>query len=281
MPTELIPHQTITTIVENVAQAQADVQQAFTLLTAAKQRLRAVLGHHPHYYDSLWEYRLDDSETFDRAAEASTRRITQNAWRYILTQTGVTHYMTERRHKELAEQLKRGDFPALTVANVLSTLEALTSQVGSLLDESVKEVFDWLRPTYHHGVGALKTNKKFQVGQKVIIGYAVETNYGGGFHLNYAREASFRALGNVFSLLDGKGAPRYPDDLVTQLTTALTHCPAGSSVHVAYFHCKPFRNGNLHVTFMRLDLLNRLNQIGGDATALPGTEHTRSGKDTR
>lgn len=66
--TDLIPHQTITSIVENVAQAHADIAVAFTLLLGAKKRLGAVLGEKgPHFYDSLWSDRISDYGLEDRA----------------------------------------------------------------------------------------------------------------------------------------------------------------------------------------------------------------------
>lgn len=267
----LIPHQTITTIVENVDQARADIQHAFTLLIGAKERLRTVLGTGSRtFYGHLWSNTISDDD-LERTAKEVDAQQARNAWRYVLDQCGLRSYMTEQRQKELEEQLAKGQFPALTVANVLSTLQGLTSQVGTLLQESAQEVFDWLRPRSAHGVGALKTNKKWKVGDKAIVGWAVEANYDGGFHLNYHRQANFRALGNVLSLLDGQGAQKYPDDLCTQLNAALKRTHAGEVVTVLYLACKPYRNGNMHLRFLRRDLVDKLNQLGGDGT-LPTTE---------
>jgi len=264
MDNELIEHQTVTAIVENVAKAKEDIKEAFALLIGAKERLSATLGH-DSYYDTIIPSgsRFSDYE-FKDGAENSNKEITKNAWRYILAQTQLNHYMTEKRKNELETQIKEDRLPPLTSENIYETLNGLADRVNSLLDESIKEVFDWLRPRSKWGVGALKTNKKFKVGHKVIIGYAVEGNYTSGFRIQYHSQTNFCALGNVFSLLDGRGVLKYPDDFITRFNQALEKLLPGESYCEEYFVCKPYKNGNLHVTFKRLDLLKKLNQIGGE-----------------
>ena len=104
-----------------------------------------------------------------------------------------------------------------------------------LLVESVQEVFRWLRPQYAHGTGALKTNKKFLVGYKVIVPVLNTDARTWGMHINHYRDKEVRSLGKVLALLDGKGVPHYPDDLYTQLNQALRGTHAGDS-HVALFY---------------------------------------------
>ena len=75
-----------------------------------------------------------------------------------------------------------------------------------------------------------------------------------------------RTLGNVFSLLDGQGAQRYPDDLCTQLRAGLDRAQSGEQVRPPYVNLKPYKNGHAHLTFRRRDLVDRLNQLGGNGT---------------
>lgn len=259
----LIEHQTITTIIDNVNQARHDIDLAFKLLQGAKDRLNAVLGDGSAVsYGHLWERDISDYN-LPQTLEKIQAYQAKNAWRYLLRQTGLMAYLTERRQKELQAQLDKGELPVLTVANVLSTLEGLHGQLGTLLLESVKEVFDWLRPQRTH----YKTNQKFQVGRKVIITNAIGSHWAGEWHLNYYREADFRSLGNVMSLLDGQGVQQYPHDLVTQLRVVLKEgAGTGAWLDVPYMRVKPYGNGNLHVQFTRHDLVDRLNQLGSDGT---------------
>jgi hypothetical protein len=260
----IMPHQTVTTIVENVDQARHDIAQAFTLLQGAKDRLKAVLGEDT-YSANLWERDPSDYNLADAAATVDAFQA-RNAWRYILEHTGIQHYMTEHRKQELEDQLKAGTFPVLTVANVLSTLEGLRGRVGDFLNESVIEVFQWLRPQAPWGTGALKTNKKYRVGYKIITDYCIDHNSSGGFHVRYGMKQRIRALGNVFSLLDGQGVERYPDDLYTRMNAAIKHLDSGEKFTVPYMTGKCYGNGNLHLTFTRHDLVDRLNQIGSDGS---------------
>ena len=265
----LIPHATITTILDNVTQARADIAAAFALLDGAKTRLATVLGDGSgNAYGHLWTHAIHDADLPRTACEVDTQ-VATNTWRYLLRQLGLDAYMTETRQKELQTQLERGELPPLTVDNVLSTLQGLTSQVGTLLEESVREVFEWLRPYHHYGVGALKTNEKYRVGPKVILGYTVEAGYPTGLRLKYQRQRNLHALGNVLSLLDGQGVQRYPHDLVTQVQDALKDRHYGEVFTVPYLSGRGYKNGHLHVTFTRLDLIDRLNQIGGDGQGLP------------
>src|SRR5262249_48678091 len=137
----LIQHQKIATIIDNVNQARHDIDLAFHLLQDAKTRLNTVLGDGSAVsYGHLWERDISDynlAQTLEKVQAYQAK----NAWRYLLRQTGLMAYMTERRQKELQEQIEKGDLPCLTVENVLSTLQGLHGQLGSLLLESVREVF--------------------------------------------------------------------------------------------------------------------------------------------
>lgn len=266
---ELIEHQTISTIVENVEQAKADIVAAFDLLRGAKARLHAVLGH-DSYYDSIIPSGARFSDVgLESGAKESADLITKNAWRYILAQTGLNHYMTEKRQKELTEQIDKGGLPPLTVENIIGTLQGLAGRIDGLLMESVKEIFDWLRPRNNWGVGTLKTNEKFKIGPKVIV-QGMQMNYAGGFRISYHYEASFRALGNVFSLLDGKGVLKYPVDFITKINEVLGKARSGEKLETEYFEIKCYRNGRAHIKFKRLDLVKKLNQMASD-DELPGT----------
>lgn len=259
---------------ENVEQAKLEVKQAFELLNAAKHRLNATLGDGKlGYYHSIIPNRnhYGDSVFEGKAIAESADLITQNAWRYILAQTGLNHFMTEKRKRELHEQIEKNELPPLTVENIVGTLQGLSGKLNGLLEESIKEVFDWLRPQSEWGAGALKTNKKFKVGPKAIV-YGIERRYGGGFAIRYQYDVNFRALGNVFSLLDGKGVLKYPQDFYTRFNEAMREASAGDKFTDEYFEVKCYRNGHAHIKFKRLDLLAKLNKIGAGEDALPGKE---------
>jgi len=264
--TDIIPRQTVTAIVENVDLAKKEVAEAFKLLISAQSRLNHALGgggiEDGSYYHHLFDRDINDYD-LPGHADQSEKRITKNSWKYILDQTGLNQYMTEKRKTELYQQIEDGTLPPLTVENIQGTLMGLAGKMNGLMEESIREVFDWLRPGHDYGVGALKTNKRFTVGERAIVGWSVENSFRGGYRFQYRNEPKFISLGNVFSLLDGKGVLQNPHDLVTRCKVAMI---AGeSSFEDDYFHLKFFSNGNVHIRFKRIDLLKDLNRIGGGA----------------
>ena len=140
---------------------------------------------------------------------------------------------------------------------------------GTLLNETVKEVFDWLRPWRDE----YKTNKRFQIGKKAIKDWMVE-NHGYGFGIRHRSEKEITALDNAFHLLDGKGVRRYPEDLVTGIKTSMKE--KKQYYEDDMFKCKWYLKGTLHIEFKRLDLLKKFNQIGsGGACDIGDREYSR------
>ena len=63
-------------------------------------------------------------------------------------------------------------------------------------------------------------------------------------------------------LLDGKGQVKgYSGPLVDAIN--LAHHNKQQSAATEYFHAKWFLNGNLHLEFLRQDLLDKFNEICG------------------
>jgi hypothetical protein len=230
-------------------------------------------GRSGNYYHHLFDREISDYN-LSEDAEKSAKRITKNSWRYILDQTGLNQYMTEKRKTELYKQIEDGTLPPLTVENIQGTLMGLAGKVNGLLEESIREVFEWLRPHQSDwGVGKLKTNKRFTVGERAIVGWAVENSFSGGYRFQYRNENQFLSLGNVFSLLDGKGVLKNPHDLVTRCKVAMA--ANENKYEDDYFQLKFYENGNTHIKFKRLDLLKELNRIGG-GEGLPNRDiHTK------
>jgi hypothetical protein len=261
MGRELIEHQRLDAICAQVDQATAEVRSAFRLLADAKARLYASLGA---YHDSVIPPACNDFD-LERQSDTAIKIIERNAWRYVLDQIQVWTILSEKAAKNLRDDLEKGKLPTPTPENVTATLETFMAQAGDLFEQALLEVFDWLRPGRWD---THKTNQMYQVGPKVIINDAVQTYYVSSYY-----DQRLRALDNVFHHLDGKRPPQYPGTLVTTINDAVRNrgireCETES------FACKWFGNGNLHVTFKRLDLLKELNRRGGDHAHLPGHERS-------
>jgi hypothetical protein len=106
--------------------------------------------------------------------------------------------------------------------------------------------------------GGLKTNSAFRVGRKVILINRVERCWNGKtYRPNHYRQQELTALDGVFHLLDGKGAMREHQGPLCKAIEA----SADGRGETVYFAFKCFKNGNLHLTMKRLDLVKELNGL--------------------
>lgn len=252
--TDLVPTATIAAVCQAYHDSVTDVQEAFRLLHQTDKRIKTVLvNEYPHFLPDQWY--LHDSD-----AEQCVKRLRREGWWYIYRQTRVWEICSIKQRETLEKEARQGELPELTELNVLAFLQKLGDSLPDMFQQALKEVFDWLRPQRYWGA-EYKTNNKFAIGKKVILGFCVDQRWGGHYDVYYAKKQHLQALDNVFHLLDGKGVSRYPNDLVTAIDTAGNR--GGQECQTPYFQCKWFRNGNLHVTFKRLDLVKEINKRAG------------------
>jgi hypothetical protein len=259
--TDIEKYNNITAIVDGYNSALADISTGFEALGRAKKTLRSILGE---YSNGIFQDRLSDFEIgSDSQVNASKKYITKNAWSYILQKYQIFNLVSNHKKEEIERQIRHGDLPPFTVESVMVMMDGLRTNISSLLDEAIKEVFEFLRPHRNH----YKTNSEFEVGSKVILEYYMDVT-SWSIHLSYTRDQNIRCLDNVFSLLDGKGPVKYPGDLLTTMRSAFQEKRMGCETK--YFKVKWFKKGTLHIEFKRLDLLSELNRIGGGNRLKPG-----------
>jgi len=94
----------------------------------------------------------------------------------------------------------------------------------------------------------------------------VEAAFCGGHRISYWQEQKFIALENVFSALDGKGqiCKSHKSAIANELEKT-----RAANVETPYFKVKCFGNGNMHIEFKRLDLLEKFNRIAGGKNLRP------------
>lgn len=211
-------------------------------------------------------------------AEALELHWRQAAWRILVDRMELKRICSVARATEIDKQMERPkELPEITEANMIAMLEGNVRNVGAFLAEAIKELFDHLRPYRHGDLGdGMVTNKVYQIGERVVLHYAVTQSFGGGrFRLSYSERQTqvVRCLDNVMHLLDGKGTvPTHAGPLVDALNGEGNR----GLVETEYFEAKSFKNQNLHLRFKRPDLLAELNRRGAEGSfALPGQEKQR------
>lgn len=193
------------------------------------------------------------------------KRLHREAWAVIVDKASIRRVLSDKRRKELDAWLEKGvdaqgqPLPELTAENIFAMLEHNANNLGQYMAEATKEVYDALTPRDRQtGMGGYVTNQKWQLGKRIVLDYALE-RWSSTWHPNRHREQLLRNLDNIFHLLDGKGTVHtHNGPLVDSIMRTKTSDYAAETV---YFKLKLHKNGNLHIEFKRLDLVDQFNLV--------------------
>ena len=258
---QLARRATIDEVVRVYERAAADIRAAFDLVANAEKALNEAFTLGSHLTINVQDYRrsLDFEDP-----ERSLVTVRHAVWRALIERLEVRRMMSIRRWEELEKQINEHDLPEITRQSVADLVNGFASNLSTMLEEAVEEVFDWLRP---HG-SKYKRNSELEVPAKLVITYVVAPGWGPSkFRLNEHRSQKFVALENVVSALDGRG------QIAKQYNSAIENTirePSFSGLgETEYFRFRAFKNGNLHLEWKRLDLLSRFNAIAGGRRLRP------------
>ncbi len=241
---ELIPHSTINTMIDNWDLIRAKLKNSIDTLKDIDKQLEQVFGGVSLDYKFNHDY------------EKTVDELQRGIWRSIINKTEIKKFLSIQRQKELSENIQNGKMEELTVDNIINMLKSASFNIPTLMDETIKEVFGLLRP--HNS--DFRNNEKFagELGKMVVLEHHVHIAWTAGkFRCGYHYEDRLRAINNAFFLMDGKG---YTDSYNGELYEAIEKSPSGQG-ETTYFKFKCYKNGNLHLTFKRLDLVKKMNGI--------------------
>lgn len=247
-------------------QAERDIRAGFALIARAEDSLNAAFTM--NHWGSI---RVGNSyhRTNYHDVDSALREARRGVWSTLIERLELRRFMSIREWDELYSQVHKGkDVPDVTAENVIAMAKQFRDRIPDMLRSAVLEVFEWLTPQR----SSHKTNSKLALGRKVVIDRALETWQGRvqwEWQLEIRGAQRFNALENVFSSLDGKGSVTKTHH--SELGTVIRAVPRGEPCvgETAYFHFRGFQNGNLHLTFKRLDLLKRFNMLAGGKRLTP------------
>jgi hypothetical protein len=243
---DLTKYMPLDAIVQNYEEAKKELETGYRNLWKANARISSVAGGY-----AFSDYKVMDSRVIERDMAAMKKKV----WRFVINKVEIYNLISDKRRKELDDQLEKGELPEISVENVQSTLDNLLDNIGNLYKETVMESFEWLRP---HG-SRHKTNTEYEVGKKAIKEWMFDCSY--GCRLSYTREQDLKGLDNAFHLMDGKGPVKWPGDMVTKITEAVRD--KKWEAETEYFKLKWYKVGTLHIEFKRLDLVAKMNAMAG------------------
>lgn len=175
--------------------------------------------------------------------------VDSSAWQYLMHESGLRSLMDAGAREKWDKAIMDGDIPELTDANVRSTFKMLHDSRGEMFERGVIDCFKKLAWCY-------KTNLPQKFGKRIVVTYLTGT-YG------HNKCDELDDLVRVFHVLDGKPEPDHRRGTYSLLSGAKLNgwpCKAGE-VENDYLKIRTFKNHNGHITFKRLDLVDKMNRI--------------------
>jgi hypothetical protein len=193
-----------------------------------------------------------ERDALAEAMKVARKNVDEHAWQSLQRLSGLRNLMDSQATKDFAKQLAENP-PEFTADNITATYMQLAAESGDIFERGLVNVFQGLN------VRKYKTNSAFSIGKRVVLTHVLGTFHSGWNHYANGRE-TLADLDRVFHVLDGKKPPEGGN-----AADAMEHAyrrEKASEFDSIYFSARMFRgNGNVHLTFKRLDLVNKANDI--------------------
>lgn len=201
-----------------------------------------------HRYDSWF------TEPTDKAMAAITRNIDRSIWKDLMKKSGMMALMDAQARNEWCNSLEKDDIPAVSEANILNTFEQLHQNQGEVFERGVINVFKGLNWNY-------KTNSPCKFDTKIIVDGLVKHNQW-GFSLSYGWQRDRLAdLERMLMILDGQPIPDNRTDVTSRLGDHISAGMSNTDYEDEMFTIRYFQKGTAHISFKRLKLVDKLNDI--------------------
>lgn len=205
---------------------------------------------------SRWEHKESPQDAIERMLRLG---VDSAAWQYLMHESGMRTLMDAKARSDWDKAISEGDIPELTAANIRSTFGMLHNSRGEIFERGVIACFQGLAWDY-------KTNLPQKFGKRIVITYlrgSMSPGKWGGSdslgHPHYERCNLLDDLTRVFTVLDGKPEPDHRQGWYGRISRCnRTDDPLPAD---DYLQVKTFRNGNAHITFLRPDLVDKMNKI--------------------
>lgn len=287
MTAALIPSVSIEALLQRRDAIVEKLTAAHKALGEVHQLANAQLGDHVGFLG--YELRLEFASsrgrsrdlTEERGLEYAIRRVDAKCWDFLLAQSGLWSFMDATTREAWNKSIDEDEFPLLTRENITATFAKLYDERGAMFEQGVIALFRNLSWAY-------KTNQPVKLGKRIVVKYVVEKNV-------YARRSETYGISHgganklddiirVMSILDGKPEPDHRNGAYHTANNVRFAREGGTmQLDLEYMHVRGFKNGNAHVTFKRLDLVDGLNRIIAKhfPNALPATREDAQEGDNR
>lgn len=181
--------------------------------------------------------------------DTATRKIDIEFWRKAFDITGLAQLMDSQACDEFERSL-RDDRVPFTESAIRETFIRQIADSEMMFRRGIVNVFRFLSDDYK-----TNSNEPFRVGSKIVISFAVEPSYAGGLKIRHGSgENKINDIDRVFRTLNGEKFKEY--DLRNKLNIAFQRREVYAD---GFYKARAFKNGNMHMEFMRDDLLEKVN----------------------
>ena len=247
---------------ETISELEARYKSALNHLNRAGAEVAAALKEmpKPKYGKGFGDLRASALQD-PRSIQQISNNFKTDAWRHVFDTTEITRFMAAADIQKMNDQLDKGkELPDFTTENVLSVMTANLGNLDEYIMKLGKAVFETLTPWRGYS-DAYKTNHNPGIGKKFIWRYMIDT--WSGKRISYRQAENFNEVQKLFLLLDGKPSTDY-----TWSRAADAVIEKGEIYENEYLQLKAFKNGNGHLLFKRMDLIEKINAMATD-NALP------------
>ena len=190
----------------------------------------------------------------ETAMKAITRNLDREIWRDMMQRSGMLSLMDAQTRDTWYRSLEYDNFPEISEANIMSTFEQLHQNKDEVFERGVINVFRGLSWNY-------KTNSPCKFGSKIIVNNLVRWGRW-GFHLITGPQTDRVAdLERMLHLFSGIPTPDNRENIIIRLDEHIRSVQGKEYYEDEMFIIKYFKKGSAHITFKRLELIDRINDI--------------------
>lgn len=241
--TELVQKRQIEDVIRIRDKAVSDYSAALASLEGIKAELNSLGGYLIPNYSRQGMFDINEF----------SKELDRNLWKHCFNKLGVYGVMDARSIENLRKEIDEKT-PALTEDNIEATIKTMYANRSKYFVEGIINTFKSLSKDHW-----TNEKEKFKIPDKCVIRGMVEPGWTYGFRLRYDSEDQISDIDRTFHLLDKK--PFEPRQALCEINDKFKE---GQAYENDYFEIKGYKNGNAHIRFNRIDLLDLANQMIAD-----------------
>jgi hypothetical protein len=239
--------------IDRILQQRAEALQAIREAAQAIGRYNAATNAMQirHTGVDLGRIQWSKVKDLDDDALAVQFKMDHNIW-YHLIEGGVGKLMSQRQRDKFHQGLSKGDFPAVTRANLYATFQDLHASAEDMLVQSVYDIWTDLARDY-------RSNDAPKFGPRIILENACHLNYDcTAVLLGYHGSERLFDLWRIAEVLGCIASPVLePHEVRSQFRSAI---PFNQQTRLPFGHLRGYKKGTLHL-MLDEELITKLNTM--------------------